>query len=104
MAANARYVLCYSLLGTVLLIMHVRYRSMVCLENLLIRPPKLSLEEANALDIEERANVRALRSKGLRWHAATEECIRLSGPRLPIVINPNRASNHHALGVGHQHR
>lgn len=83
---------------------HVRYRSMVCLENLLIRPPKLSVEEAKALDLEECVNVRALKSKGLRRHAATEECIRLSGPLLPIVIDPNRASNHHALGVGHQHR
>ena len=83
---------------------HVRYRSTVCYENLLIRPPKLTREEANKLDEEERPAFQALKAKGLRRHAADVDCVRLCGPLRPIVIDPQRTSNHHVLGVGHQHR
>ena len=83
---------------------HVRYRSSVCYENLLIRPPKLTREEANLCDENDRPATRALKAKGLRRHAVDFECVRLSGPLLPIVIDPERASNHHVLGFGHQHR
>ena len=83
---------------------HVRYRSRVCYENLLIRPPKLTRDEAEELDQNDRVLHASLQAKGLRRHAATEGCTRLSGPLLPIVVNPSKASSHHALGRGRQHR
>ena len=82
----------------------VRCRSNVCYENLLIGPPKLTREEADELDQYDRVHHAALQAKGLRRHAATEVCIRLSGPLMPVVINPSKASSHHILGRGHQHR
>ena len=83
---------------------HVRYRSKVCYENLLIRPPKLTREEADELDKIDLSRHADLQAKGLRRHAATVGCIRLTGPLMPIVIDPSKESSHHALGRGHQHR
>ena len=83
---------------------HVRYRSRVCYENLLVRPPRLTREEADELDKIDLARHADLQAKGLRRHAATVGCARLSGPLMPIVIDPSKESSHHALGRGHQHR
>ena len=76
----------------------------MCRENLLIRPPELSQQEADQLDELEKETFRVMQSRGNRRHKAVEPCIQASGPLLPIVIDPERVSAHHPLGLGHNHR
>ena len=83
---------------------HVRYRSTVCRENLLVRPPELTQQQADDLDELERETYRKMQSCGNRRHKAVEPCVQAFGPLLPIVIDPERASAHHPLGWGHSHR
>jgi hypothetical protein len=80
---------------------HVRYRSYVCRENLLIRPPELSPQQADHLDELEQATCRKMQSSGNRRHKATEPCVQAAGPLLPIVLDPDKVAAHHPLGWGH---
>ena len=80
---------------------HVRYRSMVCRENLLIRPPELSPQQADRLDELEQENFRKMQSRGNRRHKVVEPCVQAAGPLLPIVLDPDNISAHHPLGRGH---
>ena len=82
---------------------HIK-RSATCRENLLLRPPLLSDEQADELDLLERSSFTDLKSKGLRRHAATKPCVQAQGPLLPIIIDPSRFSQHHPLGVGSNRR
>ena len=82
---------------------HVK-RSRVCNENLLMRPPLLTEDQADVLDECELVKFKALRAKGLRRHAAEKPCVQASGPKWPIIIDPSSFSQHHPLGKGHQKR
>ena len=78
---------------------HLR-RSVVCHENLLMSPPRLSTAQADELDELSRVEARDLKSKGLRRHAATIPCVQASGPLRPVIMDPERVSKHHPLGIG----
>ena len=80
---------------------HVRYRSKVCRENLLVRPPELTPLQADHLDELEQESVRKMQSCGNRRHKADQPCAQAAGPLLPIVLDPDRVSAHHPLGKGH---
>ena len=82
---------------------HIRYRSGVCLANLLIRGPCLSVSEAEELDaLEHGANV--IKSKsGQRAHFAAIPAVQLQGPLLAPIVLPGTESKHHALGRGHNY-
>ena len=80
---------------------HVRYRSKVCRENLLVRLPELSQQQADHLDEFEQETFRKMQACGNRRHKAIEPCIQASGPLLLIVLDPDRVSAHHPLGKGH---
>ena len=79
---------------------HVRYRSMVCRENILMYPPALSMEEADALDELDKASHRAHKAQGRRRHFADKPCIQAHGPFRELILDPSRVSLHHPLGVG----
>jgi len=78
---------------------HVRYRSKVCYANALMRGPVLTIEEADALDQQERSEYQALHRAGKRRHVASVPCMQAHGPLLPIITL--RHSEHHPLGYGH---
>ena len=80
---------------------HVRYRSVTCRLNLLMRPPELTQDQSEVMDAAECSANRILATKGLRRHAAQRPCVQLQGPLLPILVDTERVSNHHPLGVGH---
>jgi len=86
------------------LINHIRYRSSICKFNLKLRGPKCSEDEASVIDKTLAGDHVALARVGRRRHFADEPVIRLAGPLLPVVIDPSvKASNHHVLGLGHNH-
>ena len=85
------------------LINHIK-RCKACNENLLMRPPWITSEEADELDAAEASRLLKLKSQGLRRHAATKPCVQARGPLLPVVIDPKRSSWHHPLGKGHNKR
>ena len=77
----------------------------MCNGNLLMRPPLLTSEQADAMDMLDRVSVAALRAQGLRRHAAKKPCVQASGPLwLPIIVDPDCFSQHHPLGRGHNIR
>ena len=82
---------------------HVRYRSKVCRNNLLIRGPVLSREEAQALDDECKPRNRKLHAAGRRRHHVEMPSFYRSGPLLPILLAPGQFSAHHPLGKGHRY-
>ena len=82
---------------------HVRYRSMICKNNLLLRGPSLSEAEAAACDEIDRADNRAFYARGLRACHVDLPPVRVLGPMLPIVPL-GRTSSHHPLGLGHNYR
>jgi len=79
---------------------HIRYRSSVCRTNLMMRPPILSIEQANLLDADASGQLAVLRQARRRRHAVDIPCFRLVGPLPPVVIDPDCSSSHHALGRG----
>ena len=81
---------------------HVRYRSKVCCNNLLLRGPSLSIAEASALDDACKTHNRELHAAGKRRHIVNQPSFYLSGPLLPILLAPGQYSAHHPLGVGHR--
>ena len=89
------------------LLNHLKYRSSVCLANVLINGPILSEVEARQLDEDERSENRELYSKGLRPHTAIKPVYRMCGPLPPFVEAHNcevsRTHNCHVLGYGRRH-
>ena len=82
---------------------HLRYRSKVCLSNMLFRGPLLTDAEADVMDDEcKAANVR-LQHGGKRRHHVDHPSIRLEGPLEPILLVDCQESSHHPLGVGHNY-
>ena len=79
---------------------HLKYRSKICQENLLIRPPLISEEEASILDEAERAAIAARAKKGLKPAHAAKPCVQMFGPLVQVVSDPSTASGHHPLGRG----
>ena len=82
---------------------HVRYRSKVCYNNLLIRGPSLSKDEADALDNACKPRNRELHAAGRRRHHVETPSFYLPGPLLPILLAPGQYSAHHPLGRGHRY-
>ena len=82
---------------------HVRYRSKVCRNNLLIRGPILNVDEADALDEECKARNRELHAAGRRRHHVEQPSFYLPGPLIPILLAPGQHSDHHPLGKGHRY-
>ena len=84
------------------LINHLRYRSRVCHNNIVMRGPVLSHTEADFLDDNDKqANVR-LSSMGKRRHTASKPAVRLKGRLLPIILaDATGESEHHPFGWGH---
>jgi len=86
---------------------HLKYRSQMCLSNILIQGPCMSMDAARTLDIEEREFKRELYAKGLRAHTALIPVCRMCGP---IPAPDNFGSPHflttskcHVLGFGRNH-
>ena len=75
----------------------------VCHNNLLIRGPILSEEEARALDDACKARNRQLHATGRRRHHVNAPSFYLPGPLLPILLPPGTSSAHHPLGIGHRY-
>ena len=85
------------------LLNHLKYRSHVCRLNVLLGGSLISAEEAREIAVELREGNRALYARGLRPYAATEQVFRLVGPLPPPIVDPDRQSTHHLLGVGRRH-
>ena len=86
------------------LINHIRYRSVTCKHNMILRGFKCTEEEANVVDESVQGEHTQLSKAGKRRHAATDPAIRLCGPLLPILLPDHiLPSKHHALGLGHNH-
>ena len=79
---------------------HVRYRSKVCRGNLVLRGPKYTSEEIDAMDREDTALNIALQSKGKRRHYVENPTVQLCGPIAPIMLL-SKESTHHRMGFGH---
>ena len=79
---------------------HIKFRSHVCRENLLMRPPILTHEQADELDAAQYSEIRKLAARGQRRSHASVPCVRLQGPLISVVIDPKYESAHHALGRG----
>eukprot|EP00973_Karenia_brevis_P046926 6510787-Karenia_brevis.AAC.1 len=79
---------------------HLRYRSSICRNHLLLHPFVLSPDQADALDAEEHARHKALQASGCRRHHVLRRCVRLPGPLLPVILAEDRESTHHPLGIG----
>jgi len=86
------------------LINHLRYRSKICKQNMILRGP--ACDEATACIIDEcqRQDNVDLYSKGRRRHFVEEPVVRLQGPMLPVILPEGiKLSKHHALGFGQNH-
>ena len=80
------------------LIKHVK-KCQVCNENLLMRSPCRSKNEADQLDMVDKESFARLKSQCLRRHAALKPCVQALGPMIDVVIDPGRSSQHHPLGA-----
>ena len=86
------------------LINHIRYKSVICKHNIILRGFACTEEEATTIDESLRIVHKQLQSRGRRRHFVDEPVIGLVGPLLPILIPDGvRLSNHHVLGFGHNH-
>ena len=81
---------------------HVRYRSVICKSNTLMRGPVISNEEADSLDQMDCSEHSRLYALGKRRCNADLPCIQNQGPLLPIITI--HSSSHHRLGFGHNYR
>ena len=80
---------------------HVKFRSKVCRTYICDGPPILTVEMADALDMQEQESNRKRAACGVRRHKLTKEsgpCFRMPGPL--ISINVSAPSDHHTLGRG----
>ena len=82
---------------------HLRYRSQVCRLNVKLGGPLISAEDAKDIVVGLREANRALFALGLRPYAATEPVFRLTGPLPLSIVDPDRESTHHLLGIGRRH-
>ena len=80
---------------------HVRYRSPLCRDNLIMRGPVLTESQADELDRLERPMHTDLYRRGHRRHNADRPSMRCAGPLWPIILLEGRESAHHPLGKGH---
>ena len=64
---------------------------------------RLTVEQAQELDNEEKVENCKLYRKGMRAHKAKELVLTASGPLLPILLLPGAESGHHPLGRGHDY-
>ena len=86
------------------LLNHIRYRSQLCKCNYRLRAPVISETEAVVIDSQLASDHARLARNGRRRHFADEPVIRLAGPLLPIVTDPDgHTSSHHPLGFGHNY-
>ena len=79
---------------------HIRYRSEVCRENLLMGPPCITHEQADVLDLAEKDMIKSYLNKGHSRSYAEKSCVQMYGPFSDIVIDPDMESKHHPLGKG----
>ena len=82
---------------------HVRFKSKVCQNQLYLRGPLLSEDEASNLDQADATLNVKLYSKGQRRHHVSSPVVRLPGPLLPILLEDGSESPHHPLGKGHNY-
>ena len=80
---------------------HIRYRSKICRNQMLTKPPPYTSEQADAFDLEEAKVNRELSHRGSRRHKAVKPCVQLVGPIMPI--STACPSKHHPLGRGHNY-
>ena len=66
--------------------------------NYLLKGRIMSDAEADALDALAKPEIDALLAKGFRRHHVSSCAVRLSGPLIPVIIDPERYSKHHSLG------
>ena len=85
------------------IINHLRCRSHVCRNNLLLAGPCLSVDQADDLDALEYGANASRQRKGQRRHQADLPVVRLQGPLRAIFTMPGCDSEHHASGIGHNH-
>ena len=83
---------------------HIKYKSDVRRENLMMYPPMLTHEQANELDNVANRHVAELRTHGLRESFAAKPCMQAYGPMRCVVVDPSRESGHHILGRGRNYR
>ena len=74
------------------LLNHVKRGRTPCKQQLLLRGPRLTHEEADAIDLDLRQHFCILQRQGLRRHAKTMPCMQLRGPRLPTLYGPVQPS------------
>jgi len=67
---------------------HLRRGRTPCRRQALLRGPRLSTEEADAIDLSLRSAYVKLHKKGLRRHALVGPCVQLHGPKLPPLFGP----------------
>jgi len=65
-----------------------------------LRGPKYTSEEIDAMDREDTALNIALQSKGKRRHYVENPTVQLCGPIAPIMLL-SKESTHHRMGFGH---
>jgi len=80
---------------------HVRYRSPICRDNLIMRGPVLTESQADELDSFEGPFNIDLYRRGRRRHSVLRPSIRCEGPLWPIILPEGCESAHHPLGKGH---
>ena len=81
---------------------HIRYRSLACCNNLVMRGLILSLIEAAALDEAEHKFHASQMKLGHTPHIAFFPFVRLEGPLWPSILSDeSEFSPHHLLGIGH---
>ena len=76
---------------------------MVCRLNLQMRGPFLTPEEADELDNQCKEANNALVRFGKRAHTAKAPCIRVPGPLVNVLVEVDKTSPHHLLGIGHNY-
>ena len=90
---------------------HIAEKSAVCRLNIVICGTAMSIEQADALDADERERVQVLKRRGLRAHHVEVPCCRVPGPLnmiLPLPTDDAAAEDrqlqnplrHHPLGIG----
>jgi hypothetical protein len=84
------------------LVNHIRYRSGVCIANVLIRGPCLSVEQADFFDSLEHGAHIEMSKKVQPSHFASVPAVQLHGPLQLLLVLLGTESDHHPLGQGHK--
>ena len=68
-----------------------------------MRVPFITSEEADELDNQCKEANAGLARSGKRAHTAKAPCIRVPGPMVSVLVEVDKISPHHPLGLGHNY-